>query len=92
MAKQPNGGFINSHVLSVFLAELFGTAILVYLACSGGLKWSKDIPVNGLQAAMTVGIAALISIQIFGGISGAHLNPAVTTAALIYESINVKVI
>lgn len=91
MAKQPKQALIDLQIVSVFLAELFGTAILVYLCCSGGLLWRATGPVSSLQSALTSGIAALIAIQIFGSISGAHINPAVTTAAFIYESINFKV-
>lgn len=81
---------IDLEIVSVFLGEVFGTAILVYLSCSGSLSWHKTIPVNGLQAAICSGAAVLIAVQIFGSISGAHINPAVTVAALIYDSINVK--
>lgn len=42
-----------------------------------------------LQIALNFGISVMASVQIFGFISGAHFNPAVTVAALIYKKISV---
>lgn len=88
---QPKRSFINLEIVSLLLSEILGTAILVYLSCAGSLSWHQNIPPNGLQAAISSGAAVLISVQIFGSISGAHINPSVTTAALLYDTISVKV-
>lgn len=90
MTKPPKRTLVDLEIVSLFLSELFGTAILVYLSCSGSLTWHPSIPVNGLQAAFCSGFAVLICVQIFGSISGAHINPCVTVAALICDSINIK--
>lgn len=70
--------------LSCFLAELLGTAILVFLGCMGCVK-TDAFPNSHLQIVLNFGFAVLIAIQCFGCVSGAHLNPAVTVAAYIYE-------
>lgn len=86
-----SGGIFHSENVSVFLSELLGTALLVFFGCSGCLSWKGDVPPNELQVVLTFGIAVLICIQIFGCVSGAHINPSVTVAALIYKLISVKV-
>lgn len=70
--------------VSVFLAELNGVAIILFFGCMGCLG---DAP--HLQIALNFGISVMASVQIFGFISGAHFNPAVTVAALIYKKISV---
>lgn len=45
-------------------------------------------PNNHLQTALNFGLVVMIIIQSFGCISGAHLNPAVTVAASICETIS----
>lgn len=44
---------------------------------------------NALQAGLNFGLVVIICIQSVGCISGAHINPAVTLAALIYGKISV---
>ncbi|XP_033253988.1 aquaporin AQPcic-like isoform X1 [Drosophila miranda] len=67
-----------------FLAELIGTGMLIFLGCMGCVK-SDLFPNNHLQIILNFGLAVMICIQCFGCVSGAHLNPAVTVAAYIYE-------
>ncbi|EDW01053.1 aquaporin AQPcic isoform X2 [Drosophila grimshawi] len=70
--------------ISCFLAELMGTGILVFLGCIGCVK-TDIFPNNHLQIILNFGFAVLIAIQCFGCVSGAHINPAVTVAAYIYD-------
>lgn len=70
--------------MSEFVAELIGTMILVYLGNSVvaavSLKGTKTEGVGGswLLVALGWGLALTIAIYAVGGMSGAHLNPAVT--------------
>ncbi|XP_068144014.1 aquaporin AQPcic-like [Drosophila tropicalis] len=70
-----------------FLGELLGTAILVFLGCMGCVK-TESFPNSHLQIILNFGFAVLIAIQCFGCVSGAHLNPAVTVAAYVYEMVS----
>lgn len=90
MVKSSNGVFRSENV-SIFLSELLGTALLVFFGCSSCLSWREDGALDTLQVVLSFGIAVLICVQIFGCVSGAHINPSVTLAAVVYRLISVKV-
>ncbi|TDG51578.1 hypothetical protein AWZ03_002038 [Drosophila navojoa] len=69
-----------------FFGEFFGTAILVYVGCLG-CAHSSSISNSAFQNSFAFGLAVLIAIQSFGCVSGAHINPTVTLASLVYEQI-----
>ena len=69
-------------ILLVSLAEMIGTAILVFLGCAGCIG-SLDSKPSILQTSLTFGFAVMIAIQCMGHISGAHINPCITIASLI---------
>uniref|UniRef100_A0A6P4FR96 Aquaporin isoform X1 n=2 Tax=Drosophila rhopaloa TaxID=1041015 RepID=A0A6P4FR96_DRORH len=75
--------------ISAFLGELLGTGILVFLGCLGCAS-PTTTPNSHLQIVLNFGFAVLIAIQCFGCVSGAHLNPAVTVAAYIYEMVSLR--
>lgn len=69
-------------IVSLFLAELSGLGFILFFGCMGCLNGAPHY-----QIALNFGIAVMTSVQIFGFISGAHFNPAVTAAALICKKI-----
>lgn len=75
--------------VALFLGELLGTALLLFLGCMGCLSWGKEP--NNLQVTLSFGMIVMIIIQIFGCVSGAHLNPVVSIAAVVYGIINTQV-
>lgn len=68
--------------MSAFLGELVGTMILVLLGCGtvGGVVLHKTKAQNSGWIVITMGFGFGVAIAVYavGGISGAHLNPAVT--------------
>jgi len=74
-----------------FLAELIGTGLLVFLGCMGCIK-NDAFPNNHLQIVLNFGLVVMVVIQCFGCVSGAHLNPAITVAAYIYELVNLPMV
>lgn len=58
--------------VAIFLAELIGTAMLMFLGCMGCFSWDGE-KVNGLQSSLTFGMVVMLIIQAFGCVSGAHL-------------------
>ncbi|XP_063229646.1 aquaporin-like isoform X2 [Bacillus rossius redtenbacheri] len=73
------------------LAELMGTALLLFLGCMGGVGGLSESPPPHLQVALTFGLVVGIIIQIIGHITDAHLNPAVTAAAVILDRMTLPV-
>ncbi|EFA04049.2 Aquaporin-like Protein [Tribolium castaneum] len=74
--------------ITIALAEFFGTAILLFIGCLGctyrfpagiGVKGVEDL----LHGSFAFGLAVMIAIQCFGHISGGHVNPSLTIAAVI---------
>lgn len=66
----------------VLLAEIIGTAILVFIGCMGCVGSMGVVPPIA-QISLTFGFAVMIAIQSVGHISGAHINPSITVATLI---------
>ncbi|XP_063903257.1 aquaporin AQPcic-like isoform X2 [Zophobas morio] len=74
--------------LTIATAEFIGTALLVFLTCMGCTKemFGEIIPVA--QTSLASGLSVMTAIQIFGHISGAHVNPAITLCAVIMGEIS----
>lgn len=72
--------------VTVFLAELIGTGMLLFFGCAGCITWGG--PANHFPIVFSFGLAVMVPVQIFGCISGAHLNPAVTVAAFIFKKVD----
>ncbi|KAJ0178801.1 hypothetical protein K1T71_005576 [Dendrolimus kikuchii] len=69
------------------LAEMVATMMLVLFGCMACIPLDGfDLP--SMYGAFGFGLAVLFNIQIFGHISGAHMNPAVTVAALIWKKLS----
>lgn len=71
------------------LSEFVSTTSLLFLGCM------TCVPIDGLPmnppiySTLGFGMVVLINIQTFGHISGAHMNPAVTLAAVIWGNMSV---
>lgn len=75
--------------LTKFIAEVIGTGFLMFGGCMGCFSWDTQVP--NIQCALSFGLTVMIIIQCYGHISGAHLNPAVTVAAVVFRSITIPV-
>ncbi|MFN6088032.1 MAG: MIP/aquaporin family protein [Cyclobacteriaceae bacterium] len=76
--------------MSPYLAEFFGTLLLILLGggvnAAVSLRKSKSENGGWLMIAIGWGLAVMLAIYAVGSISGAHLNPAVTIALAINGS------
>ncbi|XP_064544107.1 aquaporin [Drosophila montana] len=72
--------------IAAFFGELVGTAVFIFIACMGCVTTPLFLN-SHFELSLNFGLAILIAIQSFGAISGAHLNPAITLAALIYGAL-----
>jgi len=71
--------------IKVYLAEFIGTFFLCFAGIAAIL--STQEPINSgaglLGIALAHGLALSIAVSLFGGVSGAHFNPAVTCGMLV---------
>ncbi|TCW35684.1 glycerol uptake facilitator protein [Thermohydrogenium kirishiense] len=73
--------------IAKYVAEFFGTMILVYLGDSVvanvGLNKTKGQNCGFIVITAAWGLAVMVAVYTVGWISGAHLNPAITLAFAI---------
>ena len=79
-----------------YVAELIGTFALVLIGCGSAVIAGKAILTGTLDGlgllgiSFAFGLTLLVMVYAIGGISGCHINPAVTIAMLVAGKINVK--
>ncbi len=61
-----------------YLAEFIGTAFLVLIGCGAAIFAGGSLGVLGIALAFGLGLTSVVIL--IGGISGAHVNPAITIA------------
>jgi aquaporin Z len=76
-----------------YLAEMVGTMVLVLMGCGVAVSLGCD-PVNNIPAvvgtALAFGLAVVAMAYTIGGISGCHINPAITLGCMLSKRISVK--
>lgn len=78
-------------MIKKFISEFIGTLLLVFFGCGAavalnqyvGSIYTGSLVFNLVAIALAFGLALVAIIAIFGSISGAHVNPAVSIACLI---------
>lgn len=71
-----------------YLAELIGTFALVFIGCGSAVIAGQYIGFLGISFAF--GLTVLAMVYAIGGISGCHINPAITVAMLVTGKIKTK--
>ena len=76
-----------------YLAEMVGTMVLVLMGCGVAVSLGCD-PVNNIPAvvgtAFAFGLAVVAMAYTIGGISGCHINPAITLGCFLTGRISGK--
>jgi len=74
-----------------FIAELIGTFALVFFGCGTAITvgCSASEGTGYLLTALAFGLVIVAMAYAIGGVSGCHVNPAVTLAVLINKGISV---
>lgn len=69
-----------------FVAEVFGTFLLIFFGCGAVHAAVLTGAQSGLwQVAIVWGVAIMLAIYSVGGVSGAHINPAMTLAFAVWR-------
>ncbi len=84
-------------MIKKFISEFIGTLLLVFFGCGAavalnqyvGSIYTGSLVFNLVAIALAFGLALVAIIAIFGNISGAHVNPAVSIASLIDGRISI---
>jgi aquaporin Z len=71
-----------------YVAEMIGTFVLVLMGCGSAVLAGYYIGNVGISFAF--GLAVLAMVYAIGGISGCHINPAVSISMLAARKISVK--
>lgn len=66
-----------------YLAEILGTAILVFMGCGSAAVLGCSPEGGHLAVALAFGLSIVATAYVIGPVSGCHLNPAVSFAMLI---------
>lgn len=74
-----------------YLAEMIGTMVLVLMGCgsaifNGGCGTTAQV----LTVAFAFGLSVVAMAYTIGGVSGCHINPAITLACALSGRMNVK--
>ena len=76
-----------------YLAEMVGTMVLVLMGCGVAVSLGCD-PVNNIPAvvgtAFAFGLAVVAMAYTIGGISGCHINPAITLGCVLTGRMEAK--
>ena len=76
-----------------YLAEMIGTMVLVLMGCGAAVSLGCD-PVNNQAAvvgtAMAFGLSVVAMAYAIGGISGCHINPAITLGVFLSGRMSAK--
>ena len=66
-----------------YVAELIGTAVLVFMGCGSAVFLGCDPDGGHLAVALAFGLAIVAMAYTIGSVSGCHINPAVSLGVLL---------
>lgn len=74
-----------------YLAEMFGTMVLVLMGCGVAVSLNCGTDTASVVGtAFAFGLAVVAMAYTIGGISGCHINPAITLGCLLSKRISTK--
>lgn len=73
-----------------YLAECIGTFILTFMGCASAMFLGTGAPGGHLAVAFAFGLSIVAAAYVIGGVSGCHINPAVSFAMLLDKRLDGK--
>ena len=74
-----------------YIAEFFGTMIFILMGCCAAVYHYYDVNTASVfGSAIAFGLAVVTMVYTIGGVSGCHINPAITLGAWITKRITRK--
>ena len=74
-----------------YLAEMVGTFVLTFLGCGAAVSLNCGVDTASVVGtAVAFGLAVVAMAYTIGGISGCHINPAITLGCLLSKRISCK--
>lgn len=79
----------NFNHMKKYIAEMIGTMVLVLMGCGVAVSLSCGVE-SVVGTALAFGLAVVAMAYTIGGISGCHINPAITLGCLLSGRMNGK--
>lgn len=75
-----------------YLAEMIGTFVLTFLGCGAAVALGCDVasPATVVGTAVAFGLSVVAMAYTIGGISGCHINPAITLGVFLCGRMSFK--
>ena len=73
-----------------YFAEMVGTMVLVLMGCGSAVFLGCDAPAEILAVAFAFGLSVVAMAYCIGGISGCHINPAITLSVWLSKRMSGK--
>ena len=78
-------------LITIICAEILASAILLYIGCMGCVDNYEHFKPTHFTICFVFGLAIMVSINTFSCVSGSHITPAITLAAVIYKIVDIPV-
>jgi len=73
-----------------YLAEIVGTFVLVFMGCGSAMLLGVDASGGHLAVAFAFGLSIVAMAYVIGGVSGCHINPAVSLSMWLNKKLSSK--
>jgi len=73
-----------------YLAEVIGTFVLVFMGCGSAIVLGATVDTGHLAVAFAFGLSIVAMAYVIGGVSGCHINPAVSLSMFLNKRMNAK--